>query len=83
MKSLSIMIKPASGNCNMRCKYCFYADVADNREIHSYGQIDMETTENIIKKAYDYVDTSVTFAFQVVNRYLEDWTTLRNSQTCK
>lgn len=29
MKQLSIMIKPASSACNLRCKYCFYADVAD------------------------------------------------------
>lgn len=26
MPSASILIKPASGNCNMRCRYCFYAD---------------------------------------------------------
>ncbi len=37
MKNLSIMIKPASSLCNMRCKYCFYADVSNNRSIKSCG----------------------------------------------
>ena len=26
------LIKPASGACNLRCKYCFYADEMQNRE---------------------------------------------------
>ena len=25
---ISVMLKPASGNCNLRCKYCFYDDLA-------------------------------------------------------
>ncbi len=32
MPPLTILIKPASGLCNMRCQYCFYADVASRRE---------------------------------------------------
>ena len=26
MQHINIMLKPVSGLCNMRCKYCFYAD---------------------------------------------------------
>ena len=37
MKQLSVLIKPASSLCNMRCSYCFYADVAENRALPSYG----------------------------------------------
>ena len=37
MRPLSLLIKPASGLCNMRCRYCFYADVAEHRETASYG----------------------------------------------
>ena len=40
MPPLSLMIKPASGNCNMRCRYCFYADEVQNRKVASYGVID-------------------------------------------
>ena len=28
MPPVTVMIKPASGLCNMRCRYCFYADEA-------------------------------------------------------
>ncbi len=29
----NLLIKPASSLCNMRCRYCFYADEAANREL--------------------------------------------------
>ena len=48
MKQLSIMIKPASSLCNLRCKYCFYADIADLREVRSFGIMKQETTEAIL-----------------------------------
>ncbi len=32
----------------MRCRYCFYADVAENREIPSYGVMPKETIERIL-----------------------------------
>lgn len=28
MQNLNFLIKPASSQCNMRCRYCFYADEA-------------------------------------------------------
>lgn len=31
--SIELLIKPASGNCNMKCTYCFYADTQKNREV--------------------------------------------------
>ena len=37
MPPITVMIKPASGICNMRCRYCFYADEQQNREVASYG----------------------------------------------
>lgn len=65
MPPLSIMIKPASSLCNMRCKYCFYHDVTDHRDIKSFGMMSEETAENLIKKALDFADgESVAFAFQ-------------------
>ena len=65
MPPLSIMIKPASSLCNMRCKYCFYHDVTDHRDIKSFGMMSEETAENLIKKALDFADgESIAFAFQ-------------------
>ena len=65
MPPLSIMIKPASALCNMRCKYCFYHDVTDHRDVKSFGLISEETTDNLIEKALDFANgESVAFAFQ-------------------
>ena len=65
MPPLSIMIKPASSLCNMRCKYCFYHDVTDYRDVKSFGFMNNDTARNIIKKALDFADgESISFAFQ-------------------
>ncbi len=65
MPPLSIMIKPASSLCNMRCEYCFYHDVSDIRDVKSFGVMSAETAENLIKKALSFADgESVAFAFQ-------------------
>ena len=65
MPPLSIMIKPASSLCNFRCEYCFYHNVSDIREVHSFGIMAEETSENIIKKALEFANgESVSFAFQ-------------------
>ena len=65
MPPLSIMIKPASSLCNMRCKYCFYHDVTDYRDVKSFGFMSNNTARNIIKKALDFADgESISFAFQ-------------------
>ena len=51
MKNFSVLIKPASSNCNMRCVYCFYDDVSNNREIKSYGIMDEDTAKAVIEKS--------------------------------
>lgn len=61
---LYIMMKPASGQCNLRCRYCFYADEAARREIPSYGVMSLETLDNIIDKAYAAGEAACTFVFQ-------------------
>lgn len=48
MKNLSIMLKPVSSICNMKCKYCFYEDVSKLREIKSYGILDENTLKSIL-----------------------------------
>ena len=49
MKSVIIMIKPASALCDMRCKYCFYADVASARDVRSYGVMTEKTVSSMIE----------------------------------
>ena len=39
MPAIHVMMKPASGLCNMRCQYCFYADEMEKRSQASYGII--------------------------------------------
>ena len=53
MKHLSVMIKPASSLCNLRCKYCFYADVAALREVPSYGVMQPETLDAVLRSLRD------------------------------
>lgn len=64
MPPLSLMIKPASSACNMACRYCFYADVANNRSQKSMGIMSYETLENTVRRAFAYADGSVSIAFQ-------------------
>lgn len=65
MPPLSIMIKPASSLCNLRCKYCFYCNVSDIRQVKSFGIMTEDTAENLIKKAIEFSEgESVAFAFQ-------------------
>ena len=59
------MIKPASSNCNLRCKYCFYHDLASCREMPSHGMMTLTTLEDILKKAFEFADGSmVMISFQ-------------------
>jgi uncharacterized protein len=64
MPPLSLLIKPASSSCNLRCKYCFYHSVSENRKIKTYGVMSLDTIENIVKKALIEAERECTFAFQ-------------------
>lgn len=64
MPSLSIMVKPVSSQCNMRCSYCFYKDVAENRLQADYGRMSFETLDRLVRRAMAYADGAVSFAFQ-------------------
>lgn len=66
MKNLSVMIKPASSLCNMRCKYCFYADISQKREFQSFGIMETQVMEQMltqIKAALEPGDC-INFVFQ-------------------
>lgn len=64
MYPLNLLIKPASKKCNFKCKYCFYEDISKNRNISSYGFMELKTLETIIKKALNFSINKLDIAFQ-------------------
>lgn len=64
MPPIHLLIKPASGSCNMRCRYCFYTDEMSHRETASYGRMSTEVLEAVVRRALTFAEGSVTFAFQ-------------------
>lgn len=66
MKSVNLLIKPASSLCNLRCRYCFYEDEAHNRTRHSMGLMQETMAETLICQAFEAIDPNgiVNFTFQ-------------------
>ena len=64
MLPINFLIKPASSNCNYKCKYCFYNSIAEKRDIASYGIMKEDTLEAIVKKGLEYAEVMCGFAFQ-------------------
>lgn len=64
MPALSVMIKPASGQCNMRCRYCFYADETRNRNTPSFGMMTEETLRRVLTQVLSAASSTCTLAFQ-------------------
>ena len=61
---VNLLIKPASGMCNMECEYCFYCDETEKRKQASYGLMSVETAENVLRRGILYAKRSCTIAFQ-------------------
>ena len=66
MNSLTFLIKPASSLCNMKCRYCFYEKIADNRAQKSMGIMTDATAERLISEAFRLVSPggTINFMFQ-------------------
>lgn len=66
MKNLSVLIKPASALCNLRCKYCFYANVSSLREVRCHGIMQDEVTEKMIDNIFLELEENdhINFGFQ-------------------
>lgn len=64
MPPITVMLKPASGLCNMRCRYCFYADEMARRTTESYGIMKLDTLEAIVKRVLAFAQGSCSFAYQ-------------------
>ena len=66
MKNCSVLIKPASSLCNLRCKYCFYADISDMRAVPNCGVIRPEAAAEMIDSIFSDLEDGdhLTLAFQ-------------------
>lgn len=64
MPPVQLLIKPASGTCNLRCEYCFYCDEMGKRTTANFGLMSCETLEIIVKKTLENAEHSCGFTFQ-------------------
>lgn len=66
MRNIHFLIKPASSLCNLRCRYCFYEDVAENRTEKCMGIMQGETMDELLREAYRTIEPRgrITFSFQ-------------------
>ncbi len=63
--NISIMLKPASSNCNLRCKYCFYNSLSNCREMPSRGLMSEATLRDVLTKAFAFAGNDrVMLSFQ-------------------
>ena len=64
MPPITVMVKPVSGACNMRCRYCFYADEMKNRETSVYPHMTPELLDIMVRRVIRSADSAVNFLFQ-------------------
>ncbi|OUO96010.1 radical SAM/SPASM domain-containing protein [Rubneribacter badeniensis] len=64
MPSIAVMLKPASGLCNMRCRYCFYDDEVAARDVACYGIMSEDVLRAVLARVLDYATDECTIAFQ-------------------
>ena len=50
MPNVTMLVKPASGLCNMRCRYCFYYGLPE----HNNGIMSDETLERLVSRIFEY-----------------------------
>lgn len=64
MPAINVLVKPASGLCNMQCEYCFYVDEMNHRKEPSYGIMKTKVAEQVIKKTLSYASGHCMYMFQ-------------------
>lgn len=64
MPPVNVLVKPASGNCNLRCRYCFDHDEMEKRNKATVGMMDDLTIEAVVREALYYANGSCAFGFQ-------------------
>ncbi|MCR5208008.1 MAG: SPASM domain-containing protein [Eubacterium sp.] len=61
MNSLTLLVKPAAGLCNMNCKYCFYKAASAERENRIMKK---ETVDLLIQRIIEYQPSALSVIFQ-------------------
>ncbi len=61
---MNLLIKPASGRCNLQCGYCFYCDEMKKRETPAYSMMQADVLRIITQKALEAAGQSCSFGFQ-------------------
>lgn len=61
MKSLTLLIKPAAGLCNMNCGYCFYRAASETRENRVMTE---DTADMLIQRIKEYRPSALSVMFQ-------------------
>ncbi len=64
MPPLTVMVKPVSGLCNMRCAYCFYADELARRSAPAPRLMEEPVLDSLMRRVFAYADGRVTLIFQ-------------------
>lgn len=65
MRHISFLIKPASGNCNLACKYCFYIDEMNKRSNTFTKIMSKDLVDVFLQKVFAEKEIeSVSFLFQ-------------------
>lgn len=64
MKQLSLLIKPASGLCNMRCKYCFYKEELSHSQCIDMGIMSEKTMTDLVERICQEVEKRLQITFQ-------------------
>ena len=61
---IHVMLKPAGGLCNMRCRYCFYADEMRSRSVAFSGMMTIQTLKNVLRPLLAECSRNCSIAFQ-------------------
>ena len=64
MPPITVMIKPVSGACNMRCRYCFYADEMKRREVAISPRMSDALLDVTVRRVIRSADSAVHFLIQ-------------------
>ena len=64
MAAISLLIKPAGGLCNMRCRYCFYKDEQDKRQASPSAMMSLSTLEAVFQKTLPAATGRCVIAYQ-------------------
>lgn len=64
MPPVTLLIKPASGMCNLRCTYCFYEETSVSRHATAQKIMSVDLLERIVQRALEQADGACSFIFQ-------------------